>query len=663
MSQPGTSGISIDPHMKIALSDGVQLSAKVWMPESAATAPMPVILEYLPYRKSDGTAARDHAMHLHFAQNGYVSLRVDRRGCGESEGLFDDEYSSEELADGVEVINWIAAQPWCDGNVGIQGISWGGFNGLQIAALAPKPLKAVITIGSTVDRYADDIHYKGGIQVGENIGWAATSMSWFSMPPDPALVGETWREVWIDRLQNTPFLGQVWQGHADRDAYWQHGSVCEDYSAIQAPVLALGGLHDGYRNTMAHLVENLQSPVKGIAGPWSHKYPHISTVGPSIDYLNLAVRWWDHWLKGIDRGVDKDPAYSAYVMDSVTPDAGLSYRPGRWVGEAEWPSSSVRSEVLHFGNGTLGTAEPFRTHAKTDMACGRACGEYFPFGFGPGELPDEQSHDDALSACFDSAPVTSDKVILGAPKVRITVASDMPRAQMIVRLCDVAPDGTSGLISFGFLNLRHRNGFDRKVDLEPGQLYDVEVTLDQTAYRLPKGHRLRVAISNSYWPYCWPEGRNFTLTLSAGLLELPMHQSPGQAFEPQFDAPIDVEERAYRVLREATEAKTRNEDQNSGRITLKLTGDHGRREDLENGLITDSDMTETWEIERDNPASAHVEIIWNRGLAREGEFAVRSRVVTRMWGQEDQFFIQQKLEAWDGDTLIFEKSFQDSIDR
>lgn len=663
MSQPGTSGISIDPHMKIALSDGVQLSAKVWMPESAATAPMPVILEYLPYRKSDGTTARDHAMHLHFAQNGYVSLRVDRRGCGESEGLFDDEYSSEELADGVEVINWIAAQPWCDGNVGIQGISWGGFNGLQIAALAPKPLKAVITIGSTVDRYADDIHYKGGIQVGENIGWAATSMSWFSMPPDPALVGETWREVWIDRLQNTPFLGQVWQGHADRDAYWQHGSVCEDYSAIQAPVLALGGLHDGYRNTMAHLVENLQSPVKGIAGPWSHKYPHISTVGPSIDYLNLAVRWWDHWLKGIDRGVDKDPAYSAYVMDSVTPDAGLSYRSGRWVGEAEWPSSSVRSEVLHFGNGTLGTAESFRTHAKTDMACGRACGEYFPFGFGPGELPDEQSHDDALSACFDSAPVTSDKVILGAPKVRITVASDMPRAQMIVRLCDIAPDGTSGLISFGLLNLRHRNGFDRKVDLEPGQLYDVEVTLDQTAYRLPKGHRLRVAISNSYWPYCWPEGRNFTLTLSAGLLELPMHLSPGQAFEPQFDAPIDVEERAYRVLRTATEAKTRSEDQNSGRITLKLTGDHGRREDLENGLITDSDMTETWVIERENPASAYVEIVWNRGLAREGEFAVRSRVVTRMWGQEDQFFIQQKLEAWDGDTLIFEKNFQDSIDR
>jgi hypothetical protein len=234
---------------------------------------------------------------------------------------------------------------------------------------------------------------------------------------------------------------------------------------------------------------------------------------------------------------------------------------------------------------------------------------------------------------------------------------------MIVRLCDVAPDGTSGFISFGLLNLRHRYGFDRKGDLEPGQLYDVEVTLDQTAYRLPKGHRLRVAISNSYWPYCWPEGRSFKLTLSAGLLELPMHQSPDQAFEPQFDAPIDVEERAYRVLRAATEAKTRNEDQNSGRITLKLTGDHGRREDLENGLITDSDMTETWEIKRDNPASAHVEIVWNRGLAREGEFSVRSRVVTRMWGQEDQFFIQQKLEAWDGDTLIFEKNFQDSIDR
>ena len=310
--------LRIIPDMGIPLPDGVRLSARIWMPTDMPR-PLPAILEYLPYRKTDGTAARDHGMHSHFARHDYVCLRVDRRGCGDSEGLFDDEYSEQELQDGVDVVNWIAAQEWCDGNVGMQGISWGGFNSLQIAARAPDPLKAVITIGSSVDRYCDDIHYKGGIQLSENIGWAAVVMSWFSMPPDPQVVGERWRDMWMTRLENTPFLAREWMRHPDRDAYWEHGSVCEDYSAIKAPVLAMGGMHDGYRNTVPLLAANLTAPIKGVAGPWSHKYPHISTIEPSIDYLGEALRWWDHWLKGVDTGVDRDPGYRVYVMDSVRP--------------------------------------------------------------------------------------------------------------------------------------------------------------------------------------------------------------------------------------------------------------------------------------------------------------------------------------------------------
>lgn len=636
------------------------------MPKGADTTPLPAVLEYLPYRKSDGTAARDHAMHLHFAQSGYVSLRVDRRGCGDSEGLFDDEYSEQELQDGVDIIAWIADQPWCDGNVGIQGISWGGFNGLQIAARAPEALKAVISIGSTVDRYADDIHYKGGIQLGENIGWAATSMSWFSMPPDPAIVGDSWRDSWIDRLENAPFLGREWMRHPNRDDYWKHGSVCEDYSAIKAPVLTMGGLHDGYRNTMAHLVKNLQAPVKGIAGPWNHKYPHISTIAPSIDYLNIAVRWWDHWLKGIDNGVDTDPAYSVYIMESVAPNPCLDHRPGRWIAEDIWPSPQVTSKTFDFGDGTLGAPSPFETTIGSDMACGHDCGEYFPFGFGPGELPDEQTHDDALSACFDSAPVVEDYEIVGAPEVRLTLASDMPKAQMIVRLCDIFPDGTSAFISLGLLNLCHRDGFEMAQNLAPGKDYDVSVTLDQTAYKLPQGHRLRVSVSTSYWPYCWPEGNPFTLTLRAGTLIVPQRQAAGGTGEITFDPPMVTEARAYKKLKPASEYKKRSEDPDTGKITLKISGDHGRQEDLETGLITQSDMSETWTIERDDPASAHVEIIWNRGLARghnPGDWNIHTRVTTQMWGKENQFVIRQKLEAFEDGKPVFEKVMQDNIDR
>ena len=275
--------------LRIPMSDGVTLSARVWFPKECG--PVPAILEYLPYRKRDGTVARDAGTHPYIAGCGYVCVRVDMRGCGESDGAFEDEYSPQELADGVEIVNWLAVQDWCSGSVGMMGISWGGFNGLQIAALAPKPLKAVVSVCSTVDRYADDIHYKGGVMLIENLGWAATALSWFSVPPDPELIGEAWFDIWLERLKATPFLAKRWVERQLRDEYWAHGSVCEDYSTIKAAVLSVGGWHDGYRNTIAHLVENLDAPVKGIVGPWNHKYPHIGVPGPQIDFLGEMLRW------------------------------------------------------------------------------------------------------------------------------------------------------------------------------------------------------------------------------------------------------------------------------------------------------------------------------------------------------------------------------------
>ena len=213
------------PDMGIVLSDGTRLSARVWMPEGAESNPVPAILEFLPYRKRDGTTARDALTHPYFASHGYACLRVDMRGNGDSQGVMDDEYSPQELADCVEVVNWIAAQDWCAGTVGMMGISWGGFNSLQVAALAPEPLKAIITLCSTVDRFADDIHFKGGCLLNENLGWGATMLSYSSRAPDPALVGDAWRDMWMERLEAEPFLAADWLEHQHRDAYWKHGSV------------------------------------------------------------------------------------------------------------------------------------------------------------------------------------------------------------------------------------------------------------------------------------------------------------------------------------------------------------------------------------------------------------------------------------------------------
>jgi len=651
--------------MPIVLPDGCRLSARVWIPANAEQQPVPAILEYLPYRKRDGTAARDAQTHPYLAGYGYACIRVDMRGCGDSEGLFEDEYSEQELQDGVAIIHWLAEQSWCDGKVGMMGISWGGFNGLQIAAHQPEPLKAIITLCSTTDRYADDIHYKGGVQLIENIGWAATSMSWFSTPPDPAIVGEKWREMWLERLENTPFLSQTWTQHTNRDAYWKHGSVCEDYSAIKAAVLSVGGWHDGYRNTPAHLSSNLSSPAKSIVGPWIHKYPHVSSVGPTIGFLQEALRWWDHWLKGIDNGAENDPAYRTYLMNSVKPEVSLTHRPGHWITEQQWPSDNISTETLFLADIVLADSPaPFQRIQPTTLACGLNSGEYFPFGFGPGELPGDQQEDDTISTCFDSETLIEPRDIVGAPTVKLRLASDQPKAQVVVRLCDLRPDGSSGLISFALLNLRQRDDREFPTDLKVGEFYDISLTLDQIAYRLPAGHKLRLAISNNYWPFAWPEAKAFNLTIEAGSLELPIRtinagSDSDECTFPEAEAapPVPTE-----ILQSGEESKTTSVNPDTGDIDVLITGNMGLTKDSITGLITGSKVCENWKINQNDPASATADIIWERSLGRD-DWQVKTKVDSRMWTDHQYFYMEHQLTAWEGDKVVFDKTFNGKAKR
>lgn len=658
--------ITEDPDMGIILPDGTRLSARVWMPVDAAENPVPAILEYLPYRKTDGTAVRDETMHPYFAGHGYACIRVDRRGCGDSQGFFDDEYSPEELRDGVDVINWIADQPWCTGKVGIQGISWGGFNGLQLAALAPEPLKAVITIGTTVDRYADDIHYKGGIQLSENIGWASTVLSWFSMPPDPAVVGDNWREMWLERLERTPMLSVPWTRHAHRDAYWKHGSVCEDFGAIKAAVLAIGGHNDGYRNAMDHLVRNLSSSVKGIAGPWGHKYPHISHIGPATDYMKEALRWWDRWLKDIDTGVEGDPAYCTYIMDSIQPADNQPHRPGFWLELDQWPSPQVQGTALALtGDGGLvpdSKPQTMECPVPFDLECGKGAGEFFTFGFGCGELPGDQTADDARSLTFTLPPGETDRIILGAPKLSLKLSSDRPRAQVIARLCDVRPDGTAMLIGHGMLNLRQRESREHPKDLSPGNVYDISFDLDQVSYRLPAGHGLRLSLSSSYWPFVWPEGERFQLTVHGGKLSLPCYVGAIDRNTMPFGEPESAPPRRVETLEDQVDRKEWGRDDETGEIVLRISSERARTLDHHTGLTTGNGFRERTVIHPDDPGTAAVRIDWERGMAR-GDWAVRTETSSVMRGKRDHWEIEHTITAFEGETQVFQSTYSADIPR
>jgi putative CocE/NonD family hydrolase len=264
--------------------------------------------------------ARDEPIHRWFAMSGYASIRVDVRGSGDSDGVLHDEYSPEEHRDALEIIAWIARQDWCTGAVGMMGISWGGFNALQVAALRPPALKAIITVCSTDDRYADDAHFMGGALLNENMQWGAILTLYSALPPDPEIVGERWREMWRERLEALEPFPALWMRHPWRDDTWKHGSISEDYGAIACPVYAIGGWADGYPNAVPRLVEHLTCPRKGLIGPWAHVFSHDGVPGPAIGFLQEAVRWWDHWLQGRDTGIMAEPPLRVWMQESVPRD-------------------------------------------------------------------------------------------------------------------------------------------------------------------------------------------------------------------------------------------------------------------------------------------------------------------------------------------------------
>ena len=323
----------------ITLADGIKLAARIWLPEDAEANPVPAILEFLPYRKRDGTSERDTVTHPYYAGHGYACVRVDMRGAGDSEGILDDEYLKIEQDNALEVLDWITSQPWCSGRTGMIGISWGGFNGLQIAARRPPSLKAIVTIASTDDRYADDIHYMGGVMINDAMSWGSTMFAFNSRPPDPAILGEGWDDLWLARLKSNDPWSMKWLSHQTRDAFWQHGSVCEDYADIECAVYAVGGWADGYSNAVPRMLEGLSCPKKGLVGPWAHKYPHFALPGPRIGFLQETIRWWDYWLKDIDTGVMDEPQYRVWMQDSAPPETHYQIRNGRWVAEPCWPVS------------------------------------------------------------------------------------------------------------------------------------------------------------------------------------------------------------------------------------------------------------------------------------------------------------------------------------
>ncbi len=644
--------------VRIPLPDGTRLYARIWRP--VTEEPVPALLEYLPYRLGEWTAPRDAQRHPWYAGHGYASVRVDIRGHGNSEGAPGDEYDATELADGVAVVNWLAAQPWCTGKVGMFGISWGGFNALQIAALAPESLKAIVTVCSTDDRYDNDVHYMGGSLLGVDMhAWAATMLAFTCRPPDPAHLGEEWRPLWLKRLETLQPPIHTWLAHQTRDAYWRHGSVCEDYSAVEAAVLAVGGWHDPYRDTVLRLVEHLPGPAAGLIGPWSHQYPDRGLPpGPAIGFLQETLRWWDQHLKGEDTGIMAEPKLRSWISESHPPATTYPELPGRWVGDPAWPSPHVTPTAYHLPGAPAEVNSPMHT--------GLDAGRFFPFGNGA-DLPPDQRDEDAKSVCFDfPVPKDAPVEILGRPRVRLRLRSHAPRGQVVARLCDVAPDGSSALVTRGALNLSARHGRDRVQPWPEGAVEDVEFELNAIGHAFPPGHRIRLAVSSAYWPWIWPQpgSAGFTLHPDGSTLELPVRTPTTDTITfagPEQSAPLNV------VLPEPEQQRPERRivrDVAAGTWHLEVDPRYGGTRVYPDGLEFTEDALETYTVHERDPLSARTCSDWTIRLHRPDlgwDVTIRTR--SEITADAEEFITANEVTCREGDEIVFHRTWDKRIPR
>jgi putative CocE/NonD family hydrolase len=518
-------------HTWIAMADGVRLSARLWLPDVPAA---PVVLEYIPYRKADGYRGHDDLWGPQLAAHGVAYARVDVRGSGDSEGLITDEYSQAELDDGCQIIAWLAEQPWCNGAVGMRGISWGGINTLQVAARAPPALRAIMPMCCCDNRFTDDAHYIGGALGHTNFQWGAAFKAVMAGPPSPDIRGPGWRDAWLARLEAAPPILETWLSHQRFDAYWQRGSVALDPGAIVCPTYVVGGWSDTYNNSVGSLLERLTVPHKGLIGPWGHTYPYTATP-LGLDWAVEEVRWWRHHLMGEATGIMDEPMLRVFMPHQTASRALPAATPGRWIAEPGWPSTAVKARELHLTPAGL-TDEPGPGEAVT-VHGGRVVGLTKPEWLD--RLPGEQSADDEQSALFDTLPMADSVEILGRPTVHLRLAADQSVAHVAVRLTEVTPDGRSWLIAYALRNLTHRDGHADPKPLTPGQVCDVDLAMGLIAHRFNAGSRIRIAISESLWPLVWPSPRPATLTidLAGSRLTLPVRSIES---EP---APFTIPER------------------------------------------------------------------------------------------------------------------------
>ena len=641
----------------IPMRDGVKLGANLVRPDRPdPKIKYPSLLTYDPYRATEGDSL---PLLGYYAEHGYYAVRVDLRGSGMSEGLeVPNQYSEQERCDAEDLIAWLAAQPWSNGNVGMFGTSYSGYNAIQMAMQNPPALKAIIPTFSADDVYTDCIVYYDGALKCEGLArWPFFMIALSGLPGPPDYNHNTPEAQY--RVEQEPWVLDMLR-HQTNDAFWQRFSLRPRYDAIKIPTMMVAGWLDQCTDSFSRMMQHLTVPTRAIVGPWTHG---IGLPGPAINIQYEALRWWDCWLKGIDTGVTSEPPVALYVNRSYKPRLDLKDIPGEWRYEDTWPVKRAE-EVCFIPQPDRLLARTKTSDIKWDLPYKPSIGmtNRYRCPHNAAELPIDQRADDDYSMCFDSQELSDELEILGHPRAELFVSCTAPVANWIVRLCDVAPDGTSTLVTKGLLNGTHRHSHTDPTPLVPGQVYKLEISLKVVSWIFPKGHRIRFAVSNADFPNLWPSPYSMTTSLYVDerhmskffLPSCPTEQRPAPTYLPP-EIPAGSDRPAPRNKWTVTRDEMAH-TVTVFRETVQFMGQGGQSTNIE-------EMERRWcTVNDDNPAV--VKVIaegYTKIDVQSGRLVCTSHMTIESDAQA--FHVTAKRELYVNDELKYGKSWEEHIPR
>ena len=653
----------LDKNVLIPMPDGIDLAADIYKPNKKGV--YPAVITYYPYRKDDFLKSYVESRIKYLVERGYVGMMIDTRGTGSSGGYTERMLSDAETQDGYHAIRWTADQEWCDGNVGMMGVSYGGFTSYLLPTKNPPELRAVVPIYANDDWY--EASFPGGnFRTFHRAGiYGAMMLAMNSLPP---LTDEgRWLEVWNHHLENNQPWLLSWLNNQVDGKIWQESSISKLYEKVNTPMYMIGGWHDIYPAAPLRLYEKINAPKKLLMGPWQHIAPNIGIPGPRVDYLYETVRWFDYWMKDVDTGIMDEPPITIFTREYDKPAPIRANESGFWRTELEWPIKGTENNALFFhSDNRLESSPPEKINDETvydyDPTVGESLGLYrMGLGLGWG-LPLDQRRDEAKSVNYTTNELDDQIEVTGFPKCVIFISSTAKIVTFVVKLSDVSPKGESSLVSRGSMNATHRKSHEKPEELTPNEKYKLEITLDPISYVFKKGHRIRVSISSADFPFIWPTPENavnriYTNRDSPSHIIMPMIPKSNKIIEPPFNTYTNTD-----MLKGEGNISEYSitEDLLKGRKTWVL--DYSEDLTVSEKHEVKSSHRMKAELDTSNPANVNVDAVHKMSF-RHKNITAEVEASTKIISSVNDFYTTAILNVKLGNAEYFKKKWIESIPR